>query len=199
MEYLVQFDHSLFALLNGSLTSGFLDWFMPFITDAKNWMPMIVLAWLAMVFSGRPRLRIMALAVLVSVVFTDLFCGQIIKKAVGRRRPCALAQETDFKCRLLLPMKTSKSFPSNHAANTAAFAAAVVTMCGWQAGLPFIAIAFLIGYSRVYVGVHFPLDVAAGWLIGSLLAIAVCRAFRRRWPLASPPVTDESPQSPVQP
>jgi undecaprenyl-diphosphatase len=199
MDFLLTLDHSLFQLLNGSLTNGFLDWFMPFITDAKNWMPLIVIAWLAMLFSGRRQLRIVALALLISVVSTDLICGQLIKKSVGRLRPCALAQATDFNCRLLLPIKTSKSFPSNHAANTAAFAAAVVIMCGLKAGLPFIVIAFLVGYSRIYVGVHFPLDVAAGWLIGSLLAFAICRAIRRRWPLAPPLVAEECQPPPVQP
>ncbi|PKL50501.1 MAG: phosphatase PAP2 family protein [Candidatus Riflebacteria bacterium HGW-Riflebacteria-2] len=196
MEFLVSLDHSLFGLLNGSLTSSFFDWFMPFITDAKNWLPLIILVWLAMVCSGRAQLRVLALALVVSVGFTDLVCGKVIKKAVGRLRPCALAQQTGFNCRLLLPLKTSKSFPSNHAANTAAFATAMIVMCGLKAGWPFIIIAFLVGYSRVYVGVHFPLDVAAGWLIGTLLALAVCRVIRHRWPL---PPAEECPPPPVQP
>jgi undecaprenyl-diphosphatase len=197
MNYLLTLDHSLFQLLNGGLTSSFLDWFMPFITDAKNWMPLIAIVWLAMVCSGRSRLRVLALALLVSVGLTDLVCGKVIKKAVGRLRPCALAQEGGIKCRLLLPLKTSKSFPSNHAANTAAFAAAMIAMCGFKAGWPFVIIAFLVGYSRIYVGVHFPLDVAAGWLIGSLFALAVCRFIRYKWP-EKPPVTDESQPPPAQ-
>ncbi len=195
MNFLLNLDHGLFQLLNGSLTNGFLDWFMPFITDAKNWMPFIAIAWLAMLCSGRPQLRVLALALLVSVGLTDFICGKVIKKSVGRLRPCALAQETDFKCRQLLPLKTSKSFPSNHAANTAAFAAAMIVMCGLKVGWPFVILAFLVGYSRVYVGVHFPLDVVAGWLIGTLFALAVCRVIRRRWPS---PVTGEPLPPPVQ-
>ncbi|MBU1105965.1 MAG: phosphatase PAP2 family protein [Candidatus Riflebacteria bacterium] len=196
MDYLISLDHSLFSLLNGSLTNAFLDWFMPFITDAKNWAPILAIAWIALIFSGRPKMRVLALALLVSVGFTDVICARVFKKAVGRFRPCELAQKTDLKCRLLLPMKTSKSFPSNHAANTAAFATAVIAMYGISAGWPFVIIAFLIGYSRVYVGVHFPIDVAAGWLFGSLIALTVCRIIKKKW--ATPDAAEvERPAPPV--
>jgi len=182
MAILTALDHNLFALLNGSLTSSFLDWFMPLITDAKTWMPLIAIIWLGLLFSGRPQMRVLALALLVSVGLTDLVCARVFKKAGARLRPCELSQKTDFKCRLLLPMKTSKSFPSNHAANTAAFAAAMFFMCGIKAGWPFFILAFLVGYSRVYVGVHFPMDVLAGWFFGILIALFVCRIVRKKWP-----------------
>lgn len=196
MELLTAFDHNLFVLLNGSLTSAFLDWFMPLITDAKTWMPFILIIWLGLLFSGRPHLRVLALALLLSVGLTDLICARVIKKSVGRLRPCELSQKTDFKCRLLLPMKTSKSFPSNHAANTAAFATAMIVICGIKAGWPFIILAFLVGYSRIYVGVHFPLDVLAGWFSGFLVALLVCRIVRKKWPPA--PVTAECPAPPAR-
>lgn len=186
MDSIIALDHSLFAMLNGSLTSNFFDWLMPLVTDAKIWLPIVALVWLAMIFSGQQRLRVVALALLVSVVATDLISARIIKKAVGRRRPCTLAQKTDFKCRLLLPLKTSKSFPSNHAANTAAFATAMIAMCGIKFGWPFIAISLLVGYSRVYVGVHFPFDVAVGWLVGTLIALAVCHLILWKWPPPAP-------------
>lgn len=193
MESIIALDHSLFAILNGSLTNDFLDWFMPFITNAKTWLPIVAIVWLAMIFSGKSRLMIVALALLVSVGVTDLVSARIIKKAVGRRRPCTLAQKTDFKCRLLLPLKKSKSFPSNHAANTAAFAAAMVIMCGIKFGWPFIIIALMIGYSRVYVGVHFPFDVVVGWLVGTLIALMACRLILWKWPPPTPAKAESQP------
>jgi undecaprenyl-diphosphatase len=72
----------------------------------------------------------------------------------------------------------------------------MIAMCGFKAGWPFIIISFLVGYSRIYVGVHFPLDVAVGWLIGSIFALAVCRFIRDKWP-ETPAVTDESQLPPV--
>ncbi len=175
LDTLINFDQHLFMLLNGAWTFHFLDWFMPFITNAKTWVPIIILSWLYLIIAGNRKMRFLALALLVSVGLSDLICARIIKKSVGRLRPCSIEQSESFKCRLLLPAKSSKSFPSNHAANTAAFAAAVVFFVSLKAGLPFIVLAFLIGYSRVYCGVHFPLDVLAGWLAGSILGYASAR------------------------
>lgn len=180
LNSLIALDQSLFMLLNGELTNGFLDWFMPFITDAKTWLPFVLFAWFLMICRGGKRLRVLALALLLSVGGTDLFCARVVKKAVGRARPCSLEQTDSFRCRLLLPVKTSKSFPSNHSANTAAFAVVTLMICGFKAGLPLLVLAFLVGYSRIYVGVHFPLDVAAGWLFGALIAWLITRLILAR-------------------
>lgn len=180
LDAILAADHRLFMLLNGQLVNGFLDWFMPFITDAKTWLPFVLLAWLIMICRGGKRLRVLALALLLSVGGTDLFCARVVKKAVGRARPCSLEQTETFKCRLLLPRKTSKSFPSNHSANTAAFAVTVFMVSGFYAGLPLAVLAFLVGYSRIYVGVHFPVDVLAGWLFGALIAWLITRAILKR-------------------
>lgn len=180
LEALIKLDHRLFMFLNGELINGFFDWFMPFITDAKTWMPFVLLAWFLMICRGGKRLRVLALALLLSVGFTDLFCARIVKKSVGRSRPCSLQQTETFKCRLLLPPKTSKSFPSNHSANTAAFAVVTIMVCGLKAGLPLVLLSFLVGYSRIYVGVHFPVDVLAGWLFGALLAWLITSAILKR-------------------
>ncbi len=180
LNSLLALDQRLFMFLNGEFTNGFLDWFMPFITDAKTWLPFVLLAWFLMICRGGKRLRVLALALLLSVGGTDLFCARVVKKAVGRTRPCSLEQTDGFRCRLLLPVKTSKSFPSNHSANTAAFAVVTLMICGFKAGLPLLVLAFLVGYSRIYVGVHFPLDVAAGWLFGTLIAWLITRAILAR-------------------
>lgn len=181
LESLIALDHQLFQLLNGKLICGFLDWFMPFITDAKSWLPFVLIAWLYMICSGGRQMKVLALALLLSVGCTDLICARVIKKAVGRSRPCAIEQTGSFKCRLLLPKKTSKSFPSNHSANTAAFAASTAIIAGIRPALPLVILAFLVGYSRVYVGVHFPIDVVVGWLTGTMIALLISLFIRRRF------------------
>ncbi len=166
METIISFDWRLFELFNSQLTCGFLDWLMPFITNAKTWMPIIILVWLGLILSGSKKFRVLALLLLVGVGANDLICARVLKKGVGRTRPCSVEPGQGLKCRLLLPKKGSKSFPSNHASNTAAFAAVIVFYLGFKAGLPFLILSLIVGYSRVYVGVHFPFDVMAGWLIG---------------------------------
>jgi undecaprenyl-diphosphatase len=170
LDTLIAYDQSLFMFLNSTLANSFFDWFMPFITNAKTWMPVILLVWLYLLYRGDRQMRVLAVALLVSVGLTDLFCARILKKSVGRIRPCSLEQTENFRCRLLLPKKGSKSFPSNHAANTSAFAATVILFWGLKTGFLFGLLAFIVGYSRIYCGVHFPLDVLTGWFVGATIA-----------------------------
>ncbi len=178
LEALIKLDHQLFVFLNSYFTNGFFDWFMPFITDAKTWMPIVLLVWLLLICRGSSRFRILALALLLSVGCTDLFCARVLKKSIGRLRPCSIEETESFKCRMLMPRKVSKSFPSNHSANTAAFAASTAVICGLKPALPLFVVAFFIGYSRIYVGVHFPLDVLAGWMVGALIAFLISRLIK---------------------
>lgn len=181
LEALIKLDHQIFMFLNSQFTNGFFDWFMPFITDAKTWMPIVLLVWLLLICRGSSRFKILALALLISVGCTDLFCARVLKKSIGRLRPCSIEETESFKCRMLMPKKASKSFPSNHSANTAAFAASTAVICGLKPALPLFIVAFFIGYSRIYVGVHFPLDVLAGWLIGALIAFLISSRIKSRF------------------
>ena len=63
-----------------------------------------------------------------------------------------------------------KSFPSNHASNTMAFAISFSFMFSWAAWL-LIPLSLLVGYSRIYCGAHFPLDVFAGWVLGATWSV----------------------------
>lgn len=120
---------------------------------------------------------------------TDLACNAV-KHAAGRVRPQhavagAYYQESGQWVRLpadFVPEKdTGSSFPSAHAANTAA--AAVLAMFLWPRLRRGIwALPLAVGWSRVYLGKHYPLDVAAGWLLGALLGWLFWLAWRRMAP-----------------
>jgi undecaprenyl-diphosphatase len=85
---------------------------------------------------------------------------------VGRLRPCnALDAE---HCRLLVGASSAKSFPSAHAANS--FAMATVASWGYRKLAPlFFLVAAIVAYSRIYVGLHYPLDALGGAALGILL------------------------------
>lgn len=90
--------------------------------------------------------------------------------AIGRVRPCR-------EGRSLLPCPDSPSLPSNHAA--AAFAAAAALAARERSLSPLLAPAAVVAWSRVRVGVHTPLDVAAGGLLGVAVAGSVRQVAKR--------------------
>lgn len=178
IAWLRALDHRLFDLGNRELIHPWLDIVMPFITEQSRWMPLIALGWLWLLFGGDRTRRTLAVLLLVSVGCTDLVCARLIKPMVARRRPCVSRPATVV---LRTRLHESRSFPSNHAANTAAAAATAVFAPGLG---PFatgslVALAGMIAWSRVYVGVHYPADVLAGALIGIGIAGLVTSGWRR--------------------
>lgn len=181
-EWLRTLDHTLFFWLNGRATCDFLDWFMPFITQEWTWAPFIAAGWIGLLVSRRPGHRQLALALLVAIGLTDLLGSRVLKPMCGRQRPCIAMPD---KVILRVGRSGSPSFPSNHAANTGAAAATLAFMGSGPVPTAALGVlAVVIAWSRVYVGVHYPLDVVVGAGIGILVAFAVTRALlaiHRRW------------------
>jgi undecaprenyl-diphosphatase len=91
-----------------------------------------------------------------------------IKYPVGRERPPSIVLDPEP----LMEVPTTSSFPSGHALSS--FACAVVlARLAPRLAAPALVLAALIGFSRIYVGVHYPLDVAAGTILGVVAAIAL--------------------------
>jgi undecaprenyl-diphosphatase len=97
--------------------------------------------------------------------------AELLKSAVGERRP-QLPQP-------LVGIPHSKSFPSGHAATSFACATVLAVLAPRAAPLLFV-LAAAIAYSRLYVGVHWPLDVIGGVLIGLVTALLLLSEARRR-------------------
>lgn len=121
------------------------------------------------VFGGHKG-RIAAAEGMIAVGITSLIANLILKRAVHRQRPSNPVPEGRE-----LPDPDSSSFPSGHTASGAAFSGAVGgTLPAWWA--PLNALAAVVGFSRVYTGVHHPSDVAVGWVVGKGVALAVRRS-----------------------
>ncbi len=162
-------DRELFARINQQWTNTAFDWFFPRITDLHK-DPVFVLAAGALVLWWIFRQRVYAakwiLVLVLSVGAADLISYRVIKQYAQRVRPA----EAGLTVQLRTHSHSGTSFPSNHAANVFAAATVISSISPWTAPLMFL-IAALVAYSRVYVGVHFPLDVAAGALLGISIAL----------------------------
>lgn len=107
-----------------------------------------------------------------SFLITDWSANQM-KHIITRQRPCNVLEDV----RLLVTCTKSFSMPSNHAANAFSFTTAMVYftrryMQRWLI-LYILALASFIGLSRVYVGVHYPLDIFVGAIFGSVSAMTI--------------------------
>lgn len=129
------------------------------------------------VVGGRPGRRAAADG-LASVAVTSAVVNLAVKRVGRRARPDPANQDVPVARRV--PMPTSLSFPSGHSAAAFAFATGVGNRLPVVA-VPLHAIASLVAYSRVHTGVHHPSDVAAGSVVGTVLAQLTTGVLERRF------------------
>lgn len=157
-------DRWLLLKINRDWTSPSLDAIMPVITDLHKlrWFsfgvaPAALALWL---WKGRRHaLKVLVVAAL-AMGAGDLLAYRVIKPLVARPRP-----SQPWVPVIRRAPGSGNGFPSNHAVNMGA-AASVLSVAYPGGTYAFAAVALLIGYSRVYVGVHYPGDVAAGFALG---------------------------------
>lgn len=169
-EKLIDADKNLFIYLNGLGNENW-DSFWMAVTNAQSWIPLFVL-FLYLIYRFLGWKKTMALVILVAlmITFSDQFAN-LIKYSVGRLRPNRDPEINTFI--RILKNNRSFSFFSAHAGTSMAVTTFIYFTLREKisyAGLFFIWPIFF-AYSRIYVGVHFPLDIFAGAIFGFLTGL----------------------------
>ena len=175
-EFLFSIDQHLFYFINGTLSNAILDVVMPFLTDLNKMLfgkVLAVILWIVLIWKGGRKGRIVAFMLVLLLVFSDQLSSTLIKKFIARPRPCHTFDGTPVLpgIRLLVDCGSGFSFPSSHAVNNFAAGSYFSYFYRKWTWLFFTLVA-IIALSRVYVGVHYPSDIAGGAAIGTL-----CSAF----------------------
>ena len=157
---------AFFALASAAWIKGPLFVVLGFLRDVRN----------------RALLLPTGIAVAISLVLADL-ASSGIKEAVDRPRPPRA--DPAFDAAVAVP--TSPSFPSGHATTTFPCAVAIALLVP-RLRVPALLVAVTVGFARVYLGVHYTLDVLAGAALGSVIGVAVAVLVRRALRLRRAPV-----------
>jgi undecaprenyl-diphosphatase len=162
------FEITLLDKIRDVFSSPFLDKVMPIITrlgdDGIFW---IILAIIFLCFRKTRKMGFSsALAMLIGLIVVNV----VLKNAVGRIRP----YEVNPSVTLLVERLSDYSFPSGHTA-VSFEAATAIFIRNKKLGIPSLILATLIAFSRLYLYVHYPTDVLAGFVIG--VAIAILASF----------------------
>ncbi|MCI8698331.1 MAG: phosphatase PAP2 family protein [Oscillospiraceae bacterium] len=175
-DVIQQLDEQALVWIAEHVRCAVLDPFMELYTQLGNTgMLFIALGVLMLFFKPTRRAGLSALcAMLIGFIVVNL----TIKPLVSRPRPW-LAIENFVN---LVPEHDPNSFPSGHTNAAFAFALAVCMSASkkWMKAAA-VAMAAVMGLSRLYVGVHFPSDVLAGAAIGSLCGLAGAWVVRKGW------------------
>lgn len=174
LDLLLQIDTALFRFINGSLANPVFDAIMPVVTEAKYWMPVYLALFAWLLWKRRREGAVICLLLALGAVIGDQFNSMWLKEWVGRIRPCHAIEGV----RLVgVWCGSGKSFPSSHAVNN--FAAATILRYFYPKRCQvWCSIAVIVAFSRVYVGVHYPLDVMAGAAEGALIALGLIALHR---------------------
>ena len=167
-SWAVSFDLPILDWIRANMANPFLDKIMPIITVLGDAGIFWMICAAVLVFTKKYR-RIgigMAIAMAMGLVV----CNMILKPTVGRIRPYDFQETLGVTINLLIEKQHDFSFPSGH--TIASFEACTVILLGSRKlGIPATLLAILISFSRLYLYVHYPTDVIASVILGTVFGI----------------------------
>jgi undecaprenyl-diphosphatase len=179
MDEIIQLDRELFQFLN-SFHNDLFDVLMYWISYKFTWIPLYALLIFLLVKHYKKRSLIIIPAIALMITMADQGCN-FFKHSVERPRPCREEAQLVPEARTLQDYHCSKhGFFSAHAANSFAVAVFMTSLLlpfykkiGWIL-FPW---AIVSAYSRIYLGVHYPLDILCGAIFGTIIARIILKGL----------------------
>ncbi len=182
LETLQKLDRKLFLNINTHWTNPFLDAVLPWYRYQNAWLPLYLFLLLFVLMNYGWRIWKFVVTAALTVTITDQLSSSVVKYLFNKPRPC---QDTSLagQFRLLVSYcPHTPGFTSSHATNHFGIACLFFFTlqpifrkwsCGW------LVWATTISYAQVYVGIHFPLDVIGGAVLGSLVGCGAAALYNK--------------------
>ena len=166
MEYLIVLDKNILFWIQNHLVSNVLNSYMLGLSKMGNAGIVWIILGIFLLFLK--KYRWVGVTVALALAISLIVGNGILKPLVARLRPCIIYPWVPMS--VATPLSTDYSFPSGH--TFASFAAAIGILCqSKRLGVAALLLATGIGFSRIYLFVHYPSDVLAGVLLGTIAGI----------------------------
>lgn len=181
-QWLNTIDTQLFLQINTVYTNSFLDAVYPWYREGNAWLPLYLFLVIFSIQNFKNKAFGWILFVVLTITLTDQISSNLIKGFFERPRPCRDPLIMTQVRMLLNGCSGGYSFTSSHATNHFGFAIFVISTIGdiigkWKYALLFWA--FSISYGQIYVGVHYPLDILGGAILGCCLGYFTAKMHNR--------------------
>ncbi len=181
LDRIIDFDRWLLIKINSDWSNPLFDAIFPVYRHSDVWIPLYFFLFMFMILNFGWRSIFWMLFVGVTAGICDQISSGLIKDWIGRVRPCGDPSLVGHIHLLLNRCPGSGSFTSSHATNhfgLAMFIYLTMKDVFGKAGKLFFVWAATICYGQVYVGVHYPLDVIGGGILGCGIGYAMALVFR---------------------
>jgi len=175
LDTLLQFDSSAYQWINSGLSNPILDYFLIPMRHKLFWIPVYLFIVSFIIYNFPLKKHYIFLFIGATIFLSDTISSKVIKKTVQRERPCHLQTLTPVS---RIHCSHGYSFTSSHATNHFAIATFLFGLFSFfKFRIIFFLWASVISFAQVYVGVHYPLDVIVGAIIGFLIGLITFVTF----------------------